>query len=60
MESTNYTIPELTRIVRVVGDDVPVKVKFSFIDESIADISLFSISRPVKRFPPWHFRPHSH
>ena len=31
-----YTIPDLTTIIRVVGDHLPVKVRFSFIRESIA------------------------
>ena len=50
MESPIYTVPELTRIVRVVGDHVPIKVRFSFIHESIAEMALFSISRPVKLY----------
>ena len=29
-------------IVRVVGDHVPIKVRFRFIHESIAEIALFS------------------
>jgi len=48
MESLIYTVPELTRIIRVVGDHVPIKVRFSFIHDSIADMALFSIFRPVK------------
>jgi len=48
MKSPIYTVPELTRIVRVIGDHVPIKVRFSFIHESIAEMGLFSISRPVK------------
>ena len=48
MECPIYTVPELKRILRVVGDHVPVKVRFSFIHESIAEMALFSISRPVK------------
>jgi len=43
-----FTVPELTRIVRVVGDHVPIKVRFSFIHDSIAEMALFSISRLVK------------
>jgi len=45
MESPIYTVPELTRIVRVVEDHFPIKVRFSFIRESIAEMVLFSISR---------------
>ena len=37
-----------SRIVRVVGDYVCIKVRFSFIHESIIEMSLFGISRPVK------------
>ena len=48
MESPIYTVPELTRIIRVVGEPVPIKVRFTFIHESIAEKALFSISRPVK------------
>ena len=47
IESPIYTVPELMRIVRVVGDHVPLKVRFSFIYESIAEMALFSTSRPV-------------
>ena len=47
MESPIYTVPELTRIVRVVGDHVPLKARFSFIHESIAEMALFSISKPL-------------
>jgi len=47
MASPIYTAPELTRMVRVVGDHVPIKVRFSFIHESITEMALFSISRPV-------------
>ena len=47
MESSIYTVPELARIVRVVGDHVPIKVRFSIIHESIEEMALFSISRPV-------------
>ena len=43
MEGSIYTVPELTRIVRVVGDHVPIKVTFTFILESIAEMALFSI-----------------
>jgi len=43
MESPIYTVPGLTRIVRVV----PIKIRFSFIHESMAEMVLFSISRPV-------------
>jgi len=35
MESPIYTVPELTRIVRVVGDDLPIKVTVSFIVMSL-------------------------
>jgi len=35
MESDIYTVPELTRIVRVVGDHVAIKVRFSFIHGSV-------------------------
>ena len=48
MESPIYAVPELTRIVRVVGDPIPIKVRFSFIHESNAELALFSIFRPVK------------
>jgi len=48
VESPIYTVPDIMRIVRVVGDHVPIKVRFSFIHESIAEMALFSISRPVK------------
>jgi len=44
MESPIYIVPELTRIVRVVGNHVSIKVGFSFIHESIAEMALFSIS----------------
>jgi len=40
MENLIYTIPELTRIVRVVGYHVPMKAKFTFIQESIAEMTL--------------------
>jgi len=40
LESPIYTVPELTRIVRVAGDHVPIKVRFSVIHKSIAEISL--------------------
>jgi hypothetical protein len=36
-----YIVPELTRIVRIVENHVPVKVRFSFIHESIAEIACF-------------------
>ena len=45
MSPSIYTVPELTRVVRVIGD--PIKVRFSFIHQSIEDMSLFSTSRPV-------------
>ena len=48
MESPIYTVPKLTRIVRVVGDHVPIKVRFSFIHESFAEMAVFSISRAIK------------
>jgi len=47
MESPIYAVPGLMRIVRVVGDLVPIKVRFGCIHESIAEMALFSISRPV-------------
>ena len=56
MESPIYTVPELTTIVRVVRDHVPIKVKFSFIYESIAEMALFSISRPVRLSNYFHIR----
>ena len=43
MENPIYTVPELMRIVRVVGDDVPIKVRFSIIHESITEMALFTI-----------------
>jgi len=58
MESSIYTVPELTRIVTVVGDHVPIKVAFTFILESIAEMALFSIYIPIKLcvlFPPYAF-----
>ena len=48
MEIPVYTVPEFMNIVRVVGDHVSIKVRFRFIHESIAEMALFSISRPVK------------
>ena len=45
MESPIYAVPQLTRIVRVVGDHVPIKVRFSFNHESIAKMTIVSISR---------------
>ena len=48
MDSPVYTVPELTRIVRVVGHRVPIKVRFCFIHWSIKEMALFSMSRPVK------------
>jgi len=47
MEGPIYEVPKLTRIVRVVEDYVPIKVRFSFIHESIAEMAVFSISGPV-------------
>ena len=38
-----YTIQDLTRNVRGVEDHVPMKVRFSFIHESIAEMALFNI-----------------
>ena len=35
IESSIYTVPELTGIVRVIGDYVSIKVRFSFIRGSI-------------------------
>jgi len=58
MESPIYTVPELTRIVEVIGDHVSIKVRFSFIHESIAEMAPFNISRPVTlcaSFPPYAF-----
>ena len=48
MENPIYTLLDLKRILRVVGDQVPIKVRFSFIHESIAEMALFSLFRPVK------------
>ena len=48
MESPIYAVLELTRIGRVDGDHIPIKVRFSFIHESIAEMALFIISIPVK------------
>ena len=45
MESPIYAVPELTRIVRVVGDHVSIKVRFNFIHESIAEMALLSCAR---------------
>jgi len=42
---SNDTVPELRRIVGVVGDYVPIKVRFSFIHESITEMVLFSTVR---------------
>ena len=35
------------KMVRAIGDHVSIKVRFSFIHESIAEMALFSLSRPV-------------
>ena len=48
MECPIYTFPEVRRNVSIIGDHVPIKVRFSFIHESIADMALFSISRHIK------------
>ena len=50
MESPIYTLLDLKRILRVIGDQVPIQVRFSCIHESIAEIALFSLSRPVKLY----------
>jgi len=55
MVSPIYIVPELTRIVRVVGEHVPIKVRFGFIHESITEMALFSISIPVKLSVPIFF-----
>ena len=58
MENPIYTVPELARIVRVVGDHVLIKVRFRFIHESIAEMALFSMSGSVKLctyFSPYAF-----
>ena len=38
IESPINTVPELARIVRVVGENFSIKVKFCFIHESIVEI----------------------
>jgi len=43
IESPIYTVPESARIVRVVGDHVPIKVRFNFSHESIAEMAPFRI-----------------
>jgi len=43
-----YTVLELMRIVRVVGDLVPIKVRFTFNHETIAEMAQFSKSKSVK------------
>ena len=48
MESPSYTVPELTRIVRDVGDYVHIKIRFNCYREYIPEMAVFSISRPVK------------
>jgi len=48
MKSPIYIFLDLTRIVRVVRDHISIKVRFSFSHETIAEMALFSISRPVK------------
>jgi len=58
MDSPIYTVAELKRVVRVVGDHVPMKVGLSLFHEPIIEMALFSISRPVKLcewFPPYAF-----
>jgi hypothetical protein len=44
MESTIYTVPQLTRIVRVVGNHVPTKARFKFSDGSFVAVALFSLT----------------
>jgi len=44
MESPIYTFQELTRIVRVIGDHVILKARFSFKHVYFAEMTLFSIS----------------
>jgi len=48
MESPIYRVPELTKMIRIVGDHVKIKFRFSFVHESIAEMALFSRSRPIK------------
>ena len=40
-------VPKLTMIVRVFGNHVPVKVRFSLSHESVAELALFCTCRPV-------------
>ena len=47
MENSIYTVPGLTRIVRIIEDYIPVKVRFSFTHDSMAEMALFGIARPV-------------
>ena len=44
IEGYIYTVPQLTRIIRVVGDHVPKNVRFSFCRKSISEMTLLSIS----------------
>jgi len=43
MKSRIYIASGLRKIVGVVGNDVPIKVRFSFSQQSIAEMTLFSI-----------------
>jgi hypothetical protein len=56
VESPIYTVPELMSIIRdiVIADLVPIKVRFSFIHESIAEMALFSV-KLCAWFPPYVF-----
>ena len=47
MVSPIYKVPEMTRIVKSVGDHVPIKARFRFVRKSIAEMALFSISGTV-------------
>ena len=47
IKSPIYTVPELTGIVRVAGKTFSIKVRFSFIHKSIAELARFSIAGPV-------------
>jgi len=41
MTNPIYAVPELTGIVGIVGYHIHIKVRFSFIHESIAELALF-------------------
>jgi len=59
MENPMYTVSGLSRIVRVVGDLVPIKVRFIFSHDFIAEMALFSIPISVKLcalFPSYAFK----